>query len=117
MRRAMRELQAGTPDSTDDFFRRARPAAGLRRSLQPARPWRASNKATIPAPSLTSSKSCNASHAISAPLQNLSHIAEDHGDWKGAYAAWQKVIDIDPKTPDGAKRLADLKRRAFGDET
>jgi tetratricopeptide (TPR) repeat protein len=50
-------------------------------------------------------------------LQDLSHIAEQAGDWKGAYAAWSQVMDIDPMTPGGADRLKDLKRRAFGDET
>ena len=50
-------------------------------------------------------------------LQDLSHVAEQSGDWKGAYAAWVRVMAIDPKTPGGADRLKDLKRRAFGDET
>jgi tetratricopeptide (TPR) repeat protein len=50
-------------------------------------------------------------------LQDLSHVAEQAGDWKGAYAAWSRVMAIDPKTPGGADRLKDLKRRAFGDET
>jgi tetratricopeptide (TPR) repeat protein len=50
-------------------------------------------------------------------LQDLSHIAEQSGDWKGAYAAWSRVMAIDPKTPGGTDRLKDLKRRAFGDET
>ena len=50
-------------------------------------------------------------------LQDLSHLAEQAGDWKGAYAAWVRVMAIDPKTPGGADRLKDLKRRAFGDET
>ena len=50
-------------------------------------------------------------------LQDLSHIAEQAGDWKGAYAAWSRVMAIDPKTSGGADRLKDLKRRAFGDET
>jgi tetratricopeptide (TPR) repeat protein len=49
-------------------------------------------------------------------LQDLSHIAEQGGDWKGAYAAWTRVMAIDPKTPGGAERLKDLQRRAFGDE-
>jgi tetratricopeptide (TPR) repeat protein len=50
-------------------------------------------------------------------LQDLSHVAEQAGDWKGAYAAWSRVMAIDPKTSGGADRLKDLKRRAFGDET
>jgi tetratricopeptide (TPR) repeat protein len=50
-----------------------------------------------------------------AALQNLSMIAVSHEDWAGAYAAWQKVMEIDPKTPGGEARLKDLKRRALGD--
>ena len=50
-------------------------------------------------------------------LQLLSRIAEARSDWKGAYAAWQKVIDIDPKTSGGDARLKDLRRRALGDNT
>jgi tetratricopeptide (TPR) repeat protein len=49
--------------------------------------------------------------------ETLSHIAENRKDWKGAYAAWQKVLDIDPKTPGGEQRLKDLKRRALGEQT
>ena len=50
-------------------------------------------------------------------LQTLSRIAEERKDWKGAYAAWQKVLDIDPHTPNGQDRLRELKRHAFGQET
>jgi tetratricopeptide (TPR) repeat protein len=50
-------------------------------------------------------------------LRDLSHIAESREDWKNAYAAWKKVMDIDPMTPGGKDRLQDLKRRALGDET
>ena len=52
-----------------------------------------------------------------AALRTLTAISEARKDWKGAYAAWQKLLDIDPKTPDGDAHLQDLKRRAFGDET
>ena len=47
----------------------------------------------------------------------LARIAESRKDWKGAYAAWQKVLDIDPKMPGGEGRLKDLKRRALGEQT
>ena len=47
-------------------------------------------------------------------LQDLSRMAESRGDWRGALAAWQKVLDLDPKTPGAQTRLADLRRRAFG---
>lgn len=47
--------------------------------------------------------------------QDLSRIAESRQDWNGAYAAWQKVLDLDPKTPGGEARLNDLRRRALGE--
>ncbi len=47
--------------------------------------------------------------------QTLEHIAESREDWKAAYDAWQHVMDIDPRTPNGDDRLKDLKRKAFGD--
>ena len=50
-------------------------------------------------------------------LGDLSHIAEEAQDWKGAYAAWSQVMAIDPMAPGGAERLKDLKKRAFGEET
>jgi tetratricopeptide (TPR) repeat protein len=50
-------------------------------------------------------------------FETLSRIAENRKDWKGAYAAWQKVLEIDPKTPGGEQRLKDLKRRALGEQT
>jgi tetratricopeptide (TPR) repeat protein len=52
-----------------------------------------------------------------AALRTLSRIAASRQDWKGAYAAWLKLLEIDPKTPGGAGKLKDLKRRALGDVT
>lgn len=52
-----------------------------------------------------------------AALQTLTSIAMARQNWKGAYAAWQKVMELDPKTPGGADRLKDLRRRALGDQT
>jgi len=52
-----------------------------------------------------------------AAWRTLSHVAENRQDWKSAYAAWQKLLDIDPKTPGGADKLKDLKRRALGEVT
>jgi tetratricopeptide (TPR) repeat protein len=51
-----------------------------------------------------------------AAFQTLAAIAEARKDWKGAYVAWQKVLDIDPKTPGGQERLKDLRRHALGEE-
>ncbi len=52
-----------------------------------------------------------------AAFRTLTDIAAAREDWKGAYAAWQKVMDLDPKTPGGEERLRLLKRRAVGEET
>jgi cytochrome c-type biogenesis protein CcmH/NrfG len=52
-----------------------------------------------------------------AAFRTLADIATARQDWKGAYAAWQKLLELDPKTPGGEDRLRDLKRRALGEET
>lgn len=52
-----------------------------------------------------------------AAFRSLSQIAESREDWKGAYAAWQKVMELDPKTPGGEERLQVLKRKAVGEDT
>ena len=50
-------------------------------------------------------------------FHTLTDIAVAREDWKTAYAAWQKVLEIDPMTPGGAERLKELKRKAVGEET
>ena len=50
-------------------------------------------------------------------LQDLSRIAEARGDWRGAYAAWQKLLEADPRTPGGQARLRELRRHAMGEAT
>lgn len=50
-------------------------------------------------------------------LQDLSRVAEARGDWQGAYAAWQKVLELSPKTPNATVRERDLRRRALGEDT
>lgn len=52
-----------------------------------------------------------------AALDTLARLSEAREDWKGAYAAWQKKLEIDPKTPGGEEKLKDLRRRALGDNT
>lgn len=47
--------------------------------------------------------------------ETLEAIAANREDWKAAYDAWQHVMDIDPRTPNGEERLKDLKRKALGD--
>jgi tetratricopeptide (TPR) repeat protein len=51
-----------------------------------------------------------------AAFATLTAIAESRKDWKGAYEAWRKVLEIDPKTPGGQERLKDLRRHALGEE-
>ncbi len=50
-------------------------------------------------------------------LQTLSRIAEAQEDWKGALAAWEKALEIDPRTPKGQERLEMLRRKVFGEST
>jgi tetratricopeptide (TPR) repeat protein len=52
-----------------------------------------------------------------AALEDLSRIAEQQKNYKGAYEAWQRALELDPKTPGGADRLKDLKTKAFGENT
>lgn len=49
--------------------------------------------------------------------QDLSRVAEARGDWRGALAAWQKMLELDPHSPGGQDRLHDLRRRALGEST
>ena len=49
--------------------------------------------------------------------QDLSRAAEARGDWRGALAAWQKLLEHDPHSPGAADRLRDLRRRAIGEQT
>ncbi len=46
----------------------------------------------------------------------LSDIASARADWKSAYLAWQKVLEIDPNTADGQERLRELKQKAVGED-
>ncbi len=50
-------------------------------------------------------------------LQDLSRIAEARSDWRGALSAWQKLLEIDPRTQGAQTRLRDLRRRALGEDT
>jgi tetratricopeptide (TPR) repeat protein len=47
---------------------------------------------------------------------DLSRIAESRSDWRAAYAAWQKLLEFDPKTPGGQDRLKELRRHAVGED-
>jgi len=52
-----------------------------------------------------------------AAFRTLTDIAVAREDWKGAYAAWRKVMELDPKTQGGEERLRFLKRKAVGEDT
>lgn len=52
-----------------------------------------------------------------AAFRTLADIAAAQEDWKGAYASWQQVMELDPKTPNGEDRLRLLKRKAVGEDT
>lgn len=45
----------------------------------------------------------------------LSAIAEAQGNFPGALSAWQKLLEIDPKTEGAAKRLHDLTVKVEGE--
>jgi tetratricopeptide (TPR) repeat protein len=47
----------------------------------------------------------------------LSRIAEARDDWKGALAAWQKLLEFSPQAPGGAERLKELRKKALGEES
>jgi len=49
-------------------------------------------------------------------FEELSVIAGLRQDWRGALAAWTKVLELSPNTPGGQERLRDLKRRALGED-
>lgn len=49
-----------------------------------------------------------------AALADLSRVAEAQGNWKGALAAWHKVLDLAPHTPGAEERLRELERKANG---
>ena len=50
-------------------------------------------------------------------LQDLSRMSEGTGDWRGALAAWEQALALNPRMPDGQARLRDLRRRALGEDT
>lgn len=51
-----------------------------------------------------------------AAFATLAAIAEARKDWKGAYEAWQKMLELNPKSPGGQEKLKDLRRHALGEE-
>jgi len=48
-------------------------------------------------------------------LADLSELAEAHHNYAQSLAAWQKLLDLDPKTEKGQARLERLRRRVNGE--
>jgi tetratricopeptide (TPR) repeat protein len=48
-------------------------------------------------------------------LVDLSRLEEARKQYNQAMAAWQKLLDLDPRTQGGAARLERLRRRAHGE--
>ncbi|MEO8714734.1 MAG: hypothetical protein ABI369_06955 [Acetobacteraceae bacterium] len=117
MGRAAREQQAGAKaDAIEDF------SAVL--VLQPgiADAWRQRAEARM-ADGDTAGAIADLGEAVRREpreflaFRTLARIAEARGDWKAAYDAWGKLLTFDPKTPGGARRLKELRRKALGEET
>lgn len=117
MSRGLRELKANAaPDAIEDFS----DAITLDPNLAEAYHQRAIARFTAgDTPGAIADLEATLQHEPRSfdAFQTLSAIAEARKDWKGAYDAWQKVMQLDPMTPGGQQRLKDLRRRALGEET
>ncbi len=117
MMRGMREMQAGTPSDAEEDFDAAialdpgNPEAWHRRAIA-----RFEDGDTLGAIEDIGEVLQREPRNFAA-LDTLARLSEAREDWKGAYAAWQKKLEIDPKTPGGEEKLKDLRRRALGDDT
>lgn len=117
MSRGLRTLQAGEDDEAIDSFSDAI-------TLQPdvAEAWHQRALARYHAGDVNGAihdleETVKLEPRDFAAFRTLTDIAEAREDWKGAYAAWQKVMELDPKTRGGEERLRVLKRKAVGEET
>jgi tetratricopeptide (TPR) repeat protein len=117
MSRGLRSLQAGQDDEAVNSFSDAI-------TLQPdvAEAWHQRAMARYHAGDVN-----GAIHDLEETVQleprdfsafrTLADIATAREDWKSAYAAWQKVMELDPMTSGGEERLRLLKRKAVGEDT
>jgi cytochrome c-type biogenesis protein CcmH/NrfG len=117
MSRGMRSMQAGQDDEAVGSFSDAI-------TLQPdvAEAWRQRALARYHAGDVNGAihdleETVRLEPRDFSAFRTLADIAAAREDWKGAYAAWQKVMELDPKTPGGEERLRLLKRRAVGEDT
>jgi tetratricopeptide (TPR) repeat protein len=115
--RASREQQAGAnQDAIEDF--------GAALALQPdlAEAWRQRADARFARGDMAGAVSDLREALRREPREFLAYrslvrIAEARADWKAAFAAWNKLLAIDPKTPGGEQHMKELRRKAFGEET
>jgi cytochrome c-type biogenesis protein CcmH/NrfG len=117
MSRGIRSLQAGETDEAVDSFSDAI-------TLQPdtGEAWHQRALARYHAGDVTGAihdleETVRLEPRDFSAFRTLADIAAAREDWKGAFAAWQKVMELDPKTPGGEERLRLLKRKAVGEET
>ena len=117
MSRGLRSLQAGQDDEAVNSFSDAI-------TLQPdvAEAWRQRALARYHAGDVKGAvtdleETVQLEPRDFAAFRTLTDIATAREDWKRAYTAWQKVMEIDPKTPGGEERLRVLKRKAVGEDT
>lgn len=115
--RASREQQAGAnQDAIEDF--------GAVLALQPdlAEAWRQRAEARFAAGDRAGAVADLGEALKREPreflaFRTLAQIAEARADWKAAFAAWNRLLAFDPKTPGGEGHLKELRRKAFGEET
>jgi len=117
MSRGLRSLEAGQDDEAVGSFSDAI-------TLQPemAEAWRQRARARYHAGDVNGAihdleQTVQLEPRDFAAFRTLTDIATAREDWKGAYAAWQKVMEIDPRTAGGEERLRLLKRKAVGEDT
>lgn len=115
--RGLRSLQAGQDDEAVDSFSDAI-------TLQPdvAEAWRQRALARYHAGDVNGAirdleETIQREPRDFSAFRTLTDIAVGREDWKGAYAAWQKLLELDPKTQNSAERLRLLKRKATGEDT
>ncbi len=115
--RGLRVLKAGDPDSAMRDFQ-----AALDLDTDSLEAWHQMAQARFTAGDLAGAVAAIGETLRREPrhfaaFQTLSRFAEAREDWRGAYEAWSKAMEIAPKLSGGETKLKDLKRRALGDDT
>ena len=117
MSRGLRQLQAGQDDDAIESFSDA-----ITLAPEVAEAWRQRaiaryHAGDVPGAIHDLQETVKREPRDFAAFRTLADIATAREDWKGAYAAWQKVMELDPKTEGGEERLRELKRKAVGEDT